>query len=56
MESREKRRVEKPRLPRTATKINPKTVATEMKKMGVDMKDMANVCELSPPSLITWII
>jgi len=39
MESREKRRVEKPKLPRTAKKLNTKKMASEMEELGVEVDD-----------------
>lgn len=43
--SREKRRVEKPRMPRTAKKIDPKTMVAEMGQLGVVIdQDDETVC------------
>ena len=38
MASREKRRIETPRLPRTAKRVRASSVRTEMADLGVDMK------------------
>ena len=37
LESREKRKVEKPKLPRTAKKLNTKRMTEEMGELGVDI-------------------
>ncbi len=37
MESREKRRIEKPRVPRTATKLDTQRMSAEMGELGVDV-------------------
>ena len=39
MESKEKRTVEKPRLPRTAKKLNVKRMAAEMGELGLEIED-----------------
>ena len=43
MESREKRKVEKPRLPRTAKKLDTHKMAQEMGELGVDVDVTGNV-------------
>lgn len=43
LESREKRRIEKPRLPRTAKKIQMKTMETELGELGVEVDAGENV-------------
>lgn len=44
MESQEKRTVEKPRLPRTAKKLNVKRMAREMGDLGLEIDDGKEVC------------
>ena len=44
MESQEKRTVEKPRLPRTAKKLNVKRMAAEMGELGLEIEDGEDVC------------
>ena len=39
MESKEKRTIEKPRLPRTAKKLNVKRMAAEMGELGLEIED-----------------
>jgi len=43
LESREKRKVEKPRMPRTAKKMKTKTMESELGAMGVDVDSSENV-------------
>ena len=43
MESREKRKVEKPRLPRTAKKLDTNKMAAEMGDLGVDVDTKGDV-------------
>jgi len=43
MESQEKRTVEKPRLPRTAKKLNVKRMRAEMGELGLEIEDGAEV-------------
>ena len=46
MESREKRKVERPRLPRTAKKLDTNKMAKEMGDLGVDVDVTGNVSVL----------
>ena len=46
MESREKRKVEKPRMPRTAKKVERKRLEGEMAEMGVDIENPDEVSRL----------
>lgn len=43
MESREKRRVEKSRMPRTGRKVNPNEMEEELGKLGVDFDSSKEV-------------
>ena len=52
MESREKRRVEKPRLPRTAKKIDTSRMSREMGDLGVEMDEVTR----SPQGVITLCV
>ena len=52
MESREKRRIEKPRLPRTAKKIDTIRMSREMGDLGVEMDEVTR----SPQGIITLCV
>ena len=43
LESKEKRKVEKPRLPRTAKKVDSNSIVNTMAEMGVDIEDNEQV-------------
>ncbi len=43
LESREKRKVEKPKLPRTAKKLDTNRMKGEMEELGVEVEDQGDV-------------
>ncbi len=43
LESREKRKVEKPKLPRTAKKLDTNKMKGEMEELGVEVEDQGEV-------------
>ena len=54
MESKEKRKVEKPRMPRTAKKVSSKDLINQMDDMGVEIKDNEEVTIVL--TQIIWLI